>query len=204
VNDQSINDKTTNIMLPKIEICKAKQTVIDVSTYPDVVEKVQNAICLEPNFSNNKELADAIEITNEHIMSSMALYSLANRVKSYFFKRGYYAGYIARLKEEDSHYTSNDVSRNLLIRAREKAKSSREAIRVMKNMIKIYDRVMSFEPNTIEGEKVSKAVGEALEREEEIKSSVVKRIFRPGDLQQSPTLRKILSALHSKETITSL
>jgi len=179
---------------------KADKKEVDLQTYPDVIEKSQTATSEEPNFSNDKELADAIEVKNQDSMKNMALYSLANRIKGFFFSRGWYAGYVARLKEEESVMTGDDTARHLLIRARNKANKAQGTIRIMKSMVKIFDRIVMQYPNgSTEDQKIDRAVTETLEKGEDVKSSTIKQVFREGDMKKHPILRRIVAAVANKE-----
>lgn len=179
---------------------KSRCIEVDAATYPDVVEKAQIATKLEQNFSNNSDLANSIEVSNESAMENMALYSLANRIKGFFFNRGWYAGYITRMKEEKGTFAGGDYSRTLLVRARNKASKSKTLIRVMKNTIKVYERVIGKYDDPTKSEKVEQTVTEALEEGKDFKSEALEKIFHKGDLNKSPVLQQIKKTVVAKES----
>lgn len=173
---------------------------INMCPYPDVVEKAVIANREESLFSNDTELADALEITNKEAMQNMALYSLANRIKAYFFKLGWYRGYIARLNEEDAPRDTNDLPRNMMIRARDKANRASKKIRHMKTLVRILTRVLKLYPGgSVDTYRLERAVIESFENQEEISSSVLKDVLREGDLKLSRELRNILHIVETKE-----
>ena len=173
---------------------------INMCPYPDVVEKAVVANRDEPLFSNNTELANALEIKNKEAMQNMAFYSLANRVKAYFFKLGWYRGYIARLNEEDSPKDNNDLPRNMMIRARDKANRASRNIRHLKTLVRILTRVLKQYPGgAVDTHRLERAVIESFENQEEISSNVLKDVLREGDLKFSRELRSILYIVETKE-----
>jgi len=189
-----------------------KKVEIDASTYPDVVEKAQKAVKEESNFSNDNELADAIEVTNVNAMKHMATYSLANRVKAFFFRKGWYAGYIARMKEEYNTVIGNDYSRKMLIRSRNKALSAQKTIKMMKIMVKIYDNIAeqyfltptygntfgNQQANIIQDCKINRAVTEIFDKNEHIRPNTMLNLFSEGDMKNSSFLKRITSAISHK------
>lgn len=179
---------------------KASKKEVELGTYPDVVEKAQIATTEEPSFSNDNELGDAIEVKNHESMKNMALYSLANRIKAYFFRRGWYAGYICRLKEEGAGLTNNDLARQMLVRARNKANKAQGTIRIMKTMVKIFDRIVVQFPNgSTDDQKIDRAVTETLEKGEDVKSATITQVFREGDMKKHPILRRVTASVANKE-----
>ena len=171
-----------------------------METHPDVLEKATKATTEEPNFSNDNELCDAIEVKSAENLTNIALYSLANRIKGFFFRRGWYAGYVTRLKEEDSVMTGDDTARHLLIRARNKANKAQGTIRIMKTMVKLYDRIITQDKTGARyDEKINRAVAETLEKGEDIKSTTITQVFREGDMKKHPILRRIVASVANKE-----
>jgi len=96
--------------------------------------------------------------------------------------------------------TGDDTARHLLIRARNKANKAQGTIRIMKSMVKIFDRIVMQYPNgSTEDQKIDRAVTETLEKGEDVKSSTIKQVFREGDMKKHPILRRIVAAVANKE-----
>ncbi len=172
---------------------EGKVTQIDFSTHPDVLENAVIATRNYPNFSNDKELADALEISNIEAMKSMEKYSLGNRIKAFFFKLGWYNGYVTRLKEE-GHMDENKVARTLLIRTREKQRSAQNTIRSMKTITQVLCSIMKRYPSdAIHEQALQKSVINAINSGQDLNPAIIEKIFKSGDLQEMPVINEILS-----------
>jgi len=216
-NSSDTNNTSEDVNLPKKALLldyvkQHKKIEIDASTYPDVVEKAQKATKEEETFSSNDELADAIEVTNVNIMKNMSTYSLANRIKAFFFRKGWYAGYITRMKEEESVMVGGDYSRKMLIRSRNKALNAQKTIKMMKIMVKIYDNITGQclltptygnvfgkqQSHIIQDCKINRAVTEIFDKNEHIRPNSVLNLFSEGDMKNSSFLKRITSAISHK------
>lgn len=180
----------------------AEKTVkieVDLGTHPDVLETAVKITREHPNFSSNSELANALEISNIDAMKNMELYSLANHIKGFFFKRAWYSGYIARLNEEGS-FDENKNARSLLIRTQNKQRSAQATIRNMKSMTRVLWNILKngTEESTHDA-AVDRAVNETFEKGEDLKSEILGKAFRPGDFQEMPILSKIVASVANKE-----
>ena len=172
---------------------------IDFTTHPDVLEAAVSASIKHPSFSNNEDLANALQIADKNALENMELYSLANRIKRFFFKAGWYAGYVSRLGEETS-YDQNQGLRNILNRTTEKHRSAQGTIRSMKTVTRIMSRIMDhFPAGSINDYFVNNAVEETFDNAEEIGTAVLRKAFKEGDLKELPVLRKIITSVENKE-----
>ena len=174
---------------------------VDFSTHPDVLEAASKVTRNQPNFSSDVELANSLEITNVPAMQSMEMYSLANRIKSFMFKRGWYSGYVARLKEEGS-FDENLGARNILVRAQNKQKSAQATIRNMKSITNIFWSMLGKCPEhpTWDESAVEDAVKDTIEKGKSLNFEVLEKAFKPGDMQEMPVLSTIMASIASKES----
>jgi hypothetical protein len=169
---------------------------VDLTTHPDVLEAAITAASEYPSFSNNDELADALQISDKDAMLNMEMYSLANRIKRFLFKMGWYAGYVARLNEEES-YDQNQGLRNILNRTKEKHRAAQGTIRSMKTMTRVLTRILG--QSSVDDHFINNAVEETFVNGEEIKSVVLEKAFKEGDFKGMPILRKIVTSINNKE-----
>jgi hypothetical protein len=180
---------------------EAKTTEVDFSTHPDVLEMAAKITREHPNFSNDIELSNALEITSTSAMQSMEMYSLANRIKAFMFKRGWYSGYVARLKEE-GNLDENFAARNILIRAQNKQKSAQATIRNMKSITRVFWNMLGKCPEhpTWDEIAVENAVKDAINKGKSFNIDVLEKTFKPGDIQEIPVLSAILASVACKES----
>lgn len=183
----------------KIDSTEIKKTEIDLDIYPDVLESAAKATQEQPNFSNNTELAHTLEIVNEEVIKNMEIYSLANRIKYFFFKRGWYSGYVARLKEEKC-FDESKGTMDLLVKSQNKQKSAQDTIRNMKSVTNVFWNMLKQCPEVaINDQCVENAVSNIFETGKEIKSEIVNKVFKPGDIREIPILSKIMASIVSNE-----
>ena len=181
----------------------AKQ--VDVSQDPEVLEKAIEATHTTENFSSNTELADALEITNIRAMENMALYSLANRIKRFFYQAGWYAGYMVGIlsapKVTKTAENSIDVyARTMLKKSKAKARSSAATIRSMKVLTNLlsegaYRNIGNGADITEVREDLTGIVNDALANGVEISPEVLEKAFRPGDLEKNPMIAHIINSM---------
>lgn len=173
-------------------------TEVDLDIYPEVLSAAIDATQKELKFSNDDELADAIEIADKEDMKSMSLHSLANRIKSFFFKKGWYSGYITKMREEQP---SNEVDLDVLSRARNKNVAAQTTIRNMKTMTRVLCRILKQYPeNSIQDYVISTALKEASVKGGEIDMNVIKKTFREKDLEDMGVLNRIIISVNGRET----
>jgi hypothetical protein len=183
----------------KKEVTAKSVVEIDFTTHPDVLEAAVDASIKHPSFSNNDDLANALQITDKNALENMELYSLANRIKRFFFKAGWYAGYISRLGEETS-YDQNQGLRNILNRAVAKRRSAQDTIRSMKTITRVMSRIIDYFPaGSINDRFINKAIEETFDNAEEIGPAILRKAFKEGDLKELPVLRKIITSVENKE-----
>jgi len=171
--------------------------VVDLQVVdPDIIEKAAKATQEQPNFSSDLELADALEITNIDAMKTMETYSFANRIKSFFFKIGYEAGFSACRK--DSHAvvpTAETYNKNMMQRARNRVESNRRLILNLKTFARIVGTICSdkgYADVDVKGtiKDVLRAGGEA-------NAEVLSKVFKPGDKLDIPIINDIIAGIEN-------
>jgi glucosamine 6-phosphate synthetase-like amidotransferase/phosphosugar isomerase protein len=168
---------------------------VDFTTHPDVLELAEDAARDEANFSNDGEVQEALEIKNADALKNLPLYSLANRIKRFFFRKGFYLGYLACL--EAGNKDGKDLQRNMLTRATRKVKSAQETIRQSKMLMSLMDRVLG--DDKLDVSTVRSVLENTIAGGENISSEDIKRVCKPGDLKKNKVLSMIASALDSIE-----
>jgi hypothetical protein len=177
---------------------------VDMKIDTDVLEKAVKSTQELQSFSDNVELADALEIRGVEAMCNMALYSLANRIKSYFFKKGWYAGYMACKQEQleqavlaGSESSMISYRNDMMERARNRIESSQSVIRNMKTVVRILDEICSEAYAEYEAEIIEiteRSICNGLEANPE----VLKKAFRDGDRRSMPTVDVVLRTLEEE------
>ena len=170
----------------------------DLTEYPEIIKKAVKATEEEPCFSNNDDLANALEITNKEAMGLMSMYSLANRIRKFFFRKAWYEGYLARMQEEIVPKERSTLA-NYLLRTKNKVAAASKTIRHMKTLTKI----LSALPNNTDSNlrnKIEKEVSAAMNSGDELNSAILKKIFREGDLRDNEKLRSVMQVIENKES----
>ena len=109
---------------------KIPKTEIILETNPDALKKAETALQKEKPFKNNQEVQLTLEIDKAEHLNSLHPYSLANRVRRFFYKKGWYNGYIDCLHElegDDGMLTST----NMLFRVNNKRKLAERNIKII-------------------------------------------------------------------------
>lgn len=172
-----------------IETKVIEKTEVVLETYPEVLEKAGVALREEDNFSNINEVRLALDIDKEEDLRRLPLYSLANRIKRYFYKKGWFDGYVSHLKEEEDSETSNIDAKKMLLRVNNKRKTAEKNIRIMKHIVHIFDRMAC--DYQVDDVTIDKAVDIELSENKELTMELIKNVFKPGDLKKAPILEKI-------------
>jgi hypothetical protein len=165
-----------------------------MATHPDVVEKSITASKDEMQFSNDGDLCDAIEIADTSTMKSMSLYSLGNRIKNYFFRRGFQTGYVAH----ENEVAAGNAVRNMLVRSRNKLVSSQQSIRVLKTMVKLLCAVIDKSPDHLKehnSTEIRSAVAKICSTNTEFNVEQLERVFKKGDTDINPTVQHVMDII---------
>lgn len=188
------------------EISKESDIVVkDMDAHPDVLEKAIEATQKQHSFSNNAELANALEINDYDAMKKMPCYSLANRIKSFFFKAGFFAGYLACKKEmarspkgmESSYEVETQRRADMMQRATEKIRKSSTTIRNIKTMTKILSIICGDSDDA----EINTVIDGAIESGEELNLETLQKTFKSGDRRNFPVIDRIMTRITEKQTI---
>jgi hypothetical protein len=174
------------------------KTEVILDTYPEVLEKAGIALQEEENFSNEKEVQLALEIEREEDLKRLPLYSLANRIKRFFYKKGWYNGYTNCLHTTEKVEDATLSTRSMFIRVNNKRKIAEKNIRTMKSIIQVFNNITTDYQVDLDGAGeivIDKAVKEVLSGNNELDVDTIKNIFKPGDLRNKPILEKITSSV---------
>lgn len=169
-------------------------TEITMATHPDVIEKSITASKDEMQFSNDGDLCDAIEIADTSTIKSMSLYSLGNRIKNYFFRRGFQTGYVAH----ENEVAAGNAVRNMLVRSRNKLVSSQQSIRVLKTMVKLLCAVIDKSPDHLKEHnnlEMKAAVAKICSVNTEFSVEQLERVFKKGDTDINPTVQHVMDII---------
>jgi amidophosphoribosyltransferase len=173
---------------------------VDVTTHTDVFEKSLVAAQDQENFSTDDELADALDILDVSAMYQMARYSLANRIKKFFFQKGWYLGYLACKAEMAANKvvvkkdSTDEYARNMLSRAVKRARAASATIRNMKNLIGLLEVGMDTDVTSVRRD-LTKAVNDAVIDGVELNAEALEKAFKPGDLRKSPMLAHVINSV---------
>jgi len=165
---------------------------ITMLTHPDVVEKSILASKEESLFSNNSDLCNAIEISDETMLKSIPSYSLGNRMRNYFFRRGYQVGYVDHEKE----ISSGNPVRNMLVRSKNKLQASQQNIRVLKAMVKLLCAVVDNSSEDMKSHnetQMKSAVTKICSANTEFTVEQIEKVFKRGDTCIHPTIQSVMN-----------
>jgi len=186
--------KEPAVKRPSVKDTYTSMTEVTVATHPDVVEKSIVVSKEEMQFSNDGDLCNAIEISDTSIMKSMPLYSLGNRIKNYFFRKGFQIGYVTH----ENEVAAGNAVRNMLVRSRNKVISSQQNIRVLKAMVKLLCSVIDSSPDHLKehnNTEMETAVTKIRSTNTEFTAEQLEKIFKRGDTSIHPTIQHIMDAV---------
>jgi predicted house-cleaning noncanonical NTP pyrophosphatase (MazG superfamily) len=160
------------------------------------LEKALEAVSNIDNFSNDDELADTLEIISHEALKIMPRYSLANRIKKFFFKNGWFEGYmahkaeVAATKKPKTVENSVDVyARTQLERMKAGKKRSSATIRAIKVLVGILSQAVESETLSSKVEEtITSCVAEAIKNNKEINIVALEKAFSPGDRKKLPAV----------------
>jgi hypothetical protein len=167
---------------------------VDMTQDPELLKRAYEFVVSCDSFSNVQDLADVLEIDDVDTMRSMALHSLANRLKKYFLGEGWLAGFDAAMKEACSAPSGSmvDYSRIMMKKLRTRVTSSREIIRNLKNLARLQAELIENNCGTDEIRSKTEAT---VSRGVELNLGILEKVFRVGDQNKIKSIRAILDAL---------
>ena len=168
----------------------------------EALEKALEATEEQNSFSTDDELADALEVIDVSAMREMPRYSLANRIKKFFFKKGWYLGYLAAKAEMETGgpVVPNGASgvdqyaRTMLERLKIRMRRSQETIRSMKVLTGLLS--VGFDTDVISVKRdIGQAVYDAYVAGKEINPEALERAFKTGDVREMPMVGHAIEAM---------
>lgn len=196
ITDPAKIEEITVLAKPTIE---RDTMVVDMHVIdPDIISKAAKATQEQPNFSNNAELADALEIKDIEAMKVMETYSLANRIKNFFFKSGFEAGFSACRKDAAVVVDTpiETYHRPMMERARNKLNANRRLILNLKTFARIIGVVGS--DSGYKSANIAGTIKDVLRTGGEVDAAVLSKAFRPGDRMDIPIIDEIISEIAAK------
>ena len=161
---------------------------IDMTADPEALKRAEEYVEKGiVKYESDEEVAVDIEATDAAILRPLPLYALANRIKKFIFKQGFYAGFTTA-KAEIKPAVAPD-----------KSKSAEKKIRLMKMVIKVLAAALELRckgntPKAIK-EMIQMVVDDIFKPTKEAKVDI-SLAFSIGDLKKIPMLKQIKEQLH--------
>ena len=194
-------EKVDDLIADPAKVCeisvneRTEVTEIEELADPSLLKAAEKATKECGKFSNNAELVAAIDISDVDRMLYMERYSLANRIKDFFFKAGFLKGY---LEYKNDHKSSHDVGQDkplngvISTRMREKVERSSTIIRNLKNVVSIMG---SLSKEVEDAETCKKAIKKMIDSGKELDYDVLTKAFKIGDQKEIPLVNSVMSKL---------
>lgn len=166
-------------LVNEIEVAKEEEmAIVEVNTFvdPDALEKSEEATKKEERYGTKEEVLIDLEIQDEKTLEVIPLTALANRIKKFIFKRGFYKGYVMAKGSNRTKTT--------------KGAAAEKNIRTLKMFVKMLLNIIRFSSSTYTY-PVEKGVTQACDRKEIILLEDFDKLFKVGDLRNEPILEEI-------------
>ena len=168
---------------------------VDFTTHPDALKRAEEITKMEPNFSNDAEVATALDITDPNLISKMDLYSLANRIKKYYVKKAYYAGMIAGQQEIQADNTKVDTyARTMLERLKGKQKRTQTTIRNLKVLVMLVSSLVSKFGHQYTMDRLNDSF-EDLGLADKVNRKALVNTFSVADLKEMPIIEMAMATM---------
>jgi len=156
---------------------------IDMTSDPEALKKAEDYVEKGlVKYETDDEVAIDIEASDAAVLRPLPLYALANRIKKFIFKQGFYTGFVAAKAE------------NKPIESTDKMKSAEKKIRLMKMVIKVLAAALEL-----------RCKGNTPQAIRDMIKMVIDDVFKPtagaqvdlslvfsvGDLKKIPMLKEI-------------
>ncbi len=181
-------EKVNEIAIKQIE--KNKKVDVDMTVDIDALSEANAASKKIQKFESISDIAIGLEIVDEKTIKALPLHGLANRVKSFGYRTGFYDGYVARKKVELKEIASIDDK---------KEKSRQHSIRILKRLIKMFSGIMN-KTGLYNSLTFGDEIGTAMEEETELKMATINKLLKPGDIRNDKTLCKVVSEIEKRES----
>ena len=173
----------------------AKKIEVDASEISfdaEALEKANEAVESLKKCEDEDDVVEQFQLENKSNLKAVPVHSLANRLKSFAYRLGFYDGYLKRKNEEKNLFGKTSVD--------EKDKKREKNIRVLKTMNIVLSRIIGDKiPGTACDRAIETEVIKALELKEEIESSIIREVFSAGDFRKEKVLRALTTTLENKE-----
>lgn len=181
------------------------KTEVILETNPEALKKAEIALQKEKQFKSDQEVQFTLDVDKIEQLTCLRPYILGNKIRKFFYKRGWYNGYMFHLHETaetENIYKNELTSKKLLIRANNKRKLAENNIRIMKNIIYIFSHIATeygiTSSDVVSEVGIKKAVDTVLTNNNELTMDLIKNVFKPGDFRKIPILGKIASLTTDK------
>lgn len=185
------------------DVSKIATVEIDTHTDPEAIAKSEEFTKMIERYENDKELAEAIDITDVNSLKALPPCALANRITKYLTKAVFYAGYIARKNEEDGENTESsiptDAMRRLRVSERNKRMKAQCKIRVLKTTIRTLLRAIKFSSSELVTDDLNSAIDETLQQGESFTRKELDNVFKPGDCRNETLIGRLKYLVREKE-----
>jgi hypothetical protein len=171
---------------------------VDLAVDAEVFEKAVEATRVSPKFSSDEELSNALEIVNLDTMYAMKKYSLANRIKSMFYHKAWYAGYMACKAENQTNALPpmvGDMARMFLERAKGQKRRASATIRALKVLVQMLAAVLEQLNQDFVEKKIEGVVANGVKGGAEINPAVLEKAIKQGDLNKMPAVKKTIETM---------
>lgn len=197
IKETSIPGHAATDVVKPAKINKAAQNLekVDMSVDTKALEKSMEAAKNLMSFSNDAEVADALEICDTTTLACMPAYTLANKLRKWAFQSGWYAGFTAASKL--SAITDPPAAKDLLSKYRDKTKRSEATMKSLKGLISILGKLAKDSSPSIIGQVVSDVMTDRTN----INFKALPQIIKVTDIKQAPVLEKVIEAVKTRGEI---
>lgn len=167
---------------------------VDMTVNPKALEEAETASKTVKQYDTDEEITSDLELSDERVLKNLPVTSLANRIKKFVYKLGFYDGYC---RAEETIEPSGKVTAIKDLKARKQEKN----IRVLKAMTKLIGRITD---NVVKDDK--EAIRHAVTThypecaDKDITVDNVMKVLRAGDIRDSVTLKEIVTKVQLEES----
>jgi len=174
-NDNSAEDEVTTIE-------------IDVDVDTEAMEKAEEATEALPKYADEEEVIEDIGVRDTHTLTVVPTYAMANRIKKFLYKKGFYDGWVAH-KKLNPRTTDNKA-----------IKAAEKSIRTLKSVVGVLIRALHFAGKPMGfRDYMDKAVAQALEEKEDLTKAGLDNVITKGDTRKHVELQQIKHLVAGKE-----
>lgn len=166
---------------------------VDMTVNPKALEEAETAAKTVKQYDTDAEITSDLELSDEKVLRNLPVVSLANRIKKFIYKLGFYDGYC---KAEELMEPKGKVRAIKDLKARKQEKN----IRVLKTMTKLIGSI------TDEVVKDKRLIRRALITHysecanKDITMNNVMKVFKAGDIRNSTVLKEVVAQVQLEES----